>query len=148
MFVNIATMKHPDRKCDIFRRHIAENIYIEDLVEVVGYGLRRGSQIQLSTPDSDSTANRQPSMSLVKAVARARGWYEQIVNGKISTVRELAQKCNLPRRYVRRILTCAILSPRIIEALLIGQHRRNLTLDETLASVSLDWRKQEERILR
>jgi site-specific DNA recombinase len=109
---------------------------------------RRGSQIQLSTPDSDSTANRQPSMSLLKAVARARGWYEQIVNGEISTVRELAQKCNLPRRYVRRILTCAILSPRIIEALLIGQHRRSLTLDETLASVSLDWRKQEERILR
>ena len=109
---------------------------------------RRGSQIQLSTPDSDLTADRQPATSLVKAVARAHCWYEQIVTGKISTVRELAQKCNLPRRYVRRILNCAILSPKIIEALLTGQHRRNLTLDETLASVSLDWRKQEERILR
>jgi len=109
--------------------------------------LRRGGQIQLSTPAVDS-GDRQPTTSLVKAMARARVWYEQIVNGEISTVCDLALKWKLPRRYVRRILNCAILSPKITEAFLTGRHRSNLTLNETLKSVSHDWRKQEERILR
>ena len=109
--------------------------------------LRRGGQTQLSTPSVDST-DRQPTTSLIKAIARAHIWYEQIVHGEISTVRELAQNSHLPRRYVRRILNCAILSPKITEALLTGRHRRNLTLDETLKCVSHDWRNQEERILR
>jgi site-specific DNA recombinase len=110
--------------------------------------LHRGSQLQLSTPDDNLTVDRRPTTSLIKAIARARVWYEQIVNGEISTVHELALKWKLPRRYVRRILNCAILSPKITEMLLTGRHRRNLTLDEALKSVPLEWREQERRILR
>ncbi len=110
--------------------------------------LHRGNQLQLSTPDDNSTADRRPTTSLLKAMARARVWYEQIVNGDISTVRELARTWKLPRRYVRRILNCAILSPKITEMLLTGRHRRSLTLDEMLKNVSCDWREQENRILR
>jgi len=86
--------------------------------------------------------------SLVKAIARAHNWYEQIVTGEISTVGQLAQKTALTRRYVRRILQGARLSPRITEALLTGKHPRNLTIKEIQHGVPLNWREQEKRLLR
>jgi len=107
----------------------------------------RGGQLQLCTPEDNSTVDPQPKTSLVKALARAHVWYEQIVNSEISTVQELGKKWKLPHQYVRRILNCAILSPKITEMLLTGQHRRNLTLNETLKRVPFDWREQEKEIL-
>ena len=52
-----------------------------------------------------------PVPSLVKALARARRWYERIVAGEIGTVGELAQKTGLPLTYVKRILEWALLPP-------------------------------------
>jgi hypothetical protein len=84
----------------------------------------------------------------VKAVARAHGWHERIVAGEIATVGELARKSGLSKRYSRRILQCANLSPQITEALLADKHRPNLILKEILRGVPLNWREQENRILR
>ena len=99
-------------------------------------------------PHGDSYFDRTRVPSLVKAVARARDWYERIVAGEIDTIDQLTQKAGLTRRYVRRILLCAQLSPQVIEAVLTGKHRPNLTLKEILSSVPLNWRDQEKRILR
>ena len=85
--------------------------------------------------------------SLVKAVARARDWYEQIVAGEVTTVSQLAQKSGLTRRYIRLILQCGYLSPQITEARLTCKHRHNLTLKEFLRGVPLNWREQEKRLL-
>lgn len=81
-------------------------------------------------------------------MARAHNWYERIVAGNIATIGQLSQQSGLSKRYVRRILQCAILSPQISEALLSGQHRPNLVLKEILSGVPLNWREQEDRILR
>lgn len=97
-------------------------------------------------PQGDSP-QREKVPSLVKAVARARGWYERIVSGEIGTIGQLALKSGLTRRYVRRILQCAILSPQITDALLTGKHRPNLTVKELLRGVPLDWQEQEKKIL-
>ena len=40
-------------------------------------------------------SKRSPVPSLVKAIARDRDWYERIVSGEVSTVRQLAQKTRL-----------------------------------------------------
>jgi site-specific DNA recombinase len=110
---------------------------------------RRRGELRVIAPhggDSCFEGNRVPS--LVKAVARAYNWYQQIVTGEIITVGQLAQKSGLTQRYVRRILECAKLSPRITEALLTGKHPSNLTLKEILHRVPLNWREQETQILR
>ena len=86
--------------------------------------------------------------SLVKAVARAHAWYERIVAGEVTTIDQLARKSGLTRRYVRRILQFAHLSPQITEALLTGKHRPNLMLKELMHGVPFSWREQEKRILR
>jgi len=109
--------------------------------------LRRGSQLRLVTPQNGSGFDRTPVTSLANAIARARDWYKGIVDGDVNTVGQLARNVGLTRRYVRKILRCAILSPRITEAILTGDHRPNLTLQEVRQSVPLDWRQQEHRFL-
>jgi len=110
--------------------------------------LRRGGELRVISPHGDSSFQGKRVPSLVKAVARARDWYERIVAGEVTTIRQLAQKLGLPRRYVRRILQCGYLSPRITEALLTGKHRPNLTLKEFLRGVPHDWREQETKLLQ
>ena len=110
--------------------------------------LRRGGELHVIAPDGGSCSVGTPVSSFVKAVARARDWYERIVAGEFNTIGQLSRKACLTRRYVRRILQCANLSPQITEALLTGKHRPDLTLKEILYSVPLNWREQEQKILR
>ena len=109
--------------------------------------LRRGSELRLVTPQHGSGSERTPVPSLANTVARARDWYERTVAGDVNSVGQLARTAGLTRRYVRKILQCAVLSPRIIEAILTGDHRPNLTLQEIRHSMPLGWREQEERFL-
>jgi len=82
--------------------------------------LRRGGKIRLVGPNcSEGT----PLLSLVKAIARARDWYERIVSGEVSIV-------------------CAALSPQITEIVLSGKDRPDLTLKELLKNAPLDWPEQ------
>ena len=101
--------------------------------------LRRGGKIRLAGPNcSEGT----PILSLVKAMARARDWYERIVSGEVSTVCQLAQQTGLSSTYVKRIMECAALSPQVTEMVLSGKHRPDLTLEELLKNAPLDWPEQ------
>lgn len=104
--------------------------------------LRRGSELRLVGPKG-SCYEGVPTHSLVRAVARARDWYERIVAGKVATVGQLAQETGLSSSYVKRVLKCAAISPQITENILSGKHRPNLTLQELLQSISADWQIQQ-----
>jgi site-specific DNA recombinase len=121
-----------------------------DVLKLVGefQVMRRGGELRVILPHGESGFERERVPSLVKAVARACGWYERIVAGEVTTMGQLARSSGLTRRYVRRILQCAHLSPQITEALLTGRHRPNLTLKEILRGVPINWQEQEQRILR
>jgi len=109
--------------------------------------LRRSGQVSVIGPQNGSSPEGAAVPSLVKAIARAREWYEQIAAGEITTMAQLSQESGLRRRYLRQILHCATLSPQITEALLLGKHRPNLALKEILRNVPLDWKEQGKAIL-
>ena len=104
--------------------------------------LRRGGELRLVAPKSSSSEGT-PIPSLVKAVARARDWYERIVSGEVGTVGQLAQETGLPSTYIKRILACALLSPQMTEIILSGKHRPNLTLRDLLQNGRIDWRESQ-----
>jgi site-specific DNA recombinase len=110
--------------------------------------LRARGEVRMIAPPGDAGCEVAPVMSLVKVAARAHNWYQRIVAGEISSVGQLAQTSGLTRRYVRRVLQCANLSPQIIESLLTGKHPPNLTVKEILHGVPLNWRDQEKSFLR
>jgi site-specific DNA recombinase len=101
--------------------------------------LRRRGKTFLAGPNC---SERAPVLSLVKAIARARDWYERIISGEVSTVCKLAQKTGLSSTYVKRIIACATLSPETTEIVLSGKHRPDLTLEELLQNAPFDWPEQ------
>jgi site-specific DNA recombinase len=105
----------------------------------------RGNELSITTPN-ESCPTGSPIASLVKAVARARDWYELVVSGKVGTVGEIARKTRLHSTYIKRILGCAMLSPQVTEILLSGKHRPNLTLQELLRDIPINWREQLDRV--
>ena len=107
---------------------------------------RRGGEIHVVTPN-DESGRVSPVPSIVKAIARSRDWYERIVAGEFGTIGQLAQKSGLTKRYVRKILQCAHLSPKVTEALLAGKHAPSLTLKTILQDVPLHWSEQARKIL-
>jgi site-specific DNA recombinase len=109
--------------------------------------LRARGEVRMIAPH-DAAFEGAPVMSLVKVVARSQDWYQRIVTGEISTIGQIAQKSGLTKRYIRRVLQCANLSPQIVEGLLTGKHPPNVTVKEILHSVPLDWREQDRTVFR
>jgi hypothetical protein len=107
---------------------------------------RHGAEIRMHTPHADPRSS-SPLPSVVKAIARSRNWYERVVSGEFGTIEAIAVESGLTKRYVRRILPCAYLSPTVIQAILEGRHLPNLTLKRLLGGVPMEWRKQEQGIL-
>ena len=110
------------------------------------HSARRGGELQIS-PTNDDSNQEKPIPSLVKEIARARMWYEQLILGEVSSVEELARQAGLKCRYVRKILQCAVLSPDISEAILLGRHARHLTVKNLQSSLPLDWNQQARDLL-
>jgi DNA invertase Pin-like site-specific DNA recombinase len=108
---------------------------------------RRRGELYFVTP-MISHADRAPVPGLVKAVARARDWYEQIVKGEVRNVAEIAMKTGMPSCDVKYALKFAMLSPQVTEAILAGKHPPNLTLRDLRNNISIDWKQQQERILQ
>jgi site-specific DNA recombinase len=83
-----------------------------------------------------------PVPSLIRAVARSRDWAEQIVAGKARTIDDLVKLSGLNKRYVRRILHCAALSPQMVDAILHGRQPVNLTVLNLVQHLPLNWDEQ------
>ena len=71
---------------------------------------------------------------------------ERIVFGEVGTVTQLAKKTWLSSVYVKRMMSCATLSPHMTEMILSGRHRPDLTLQELLQNVPVEWAEQPLRL--
>src|SRR6202171_3855996 len=81
--------------------------------------------------------------TLIKAIARGRAWFEELAAGRARSLRELAEREGITRRYVRRLVDLAFLSPESVEAVLQG--RQPVALTATLLTeldLPLDWTDQ------
>ena len=90
----------------------------------------------------------QRDETLVKAIARARVWFEDIRTGRISDLSQLAAREQLPRSYVQAHLPLAFLAPKIIQALLDGGQPADLTLKKIMyrTDLSTDWARQANQL--
>jgi site-specific DNA recombinase len=80
---------------------------------------------------------------LVKAIARGRAWFEELATGRARSLQELAKRDGISRRYIRRLVNLAFLSPQLVEAIL--QSRQPAALNATRLTeldLPLDWTEQ------
>lgn len=107
---------------------------------------RCGGETRLVLPPDSADQTRQPTSSLLKAVARGRQWHEWILAGRISSQRAIAQKLALSERYVGRVLECAFLAPDIVESILAGRQPSNLTFEKLTRGLPLGWEEQRRQL--
>jgi hypothetical protein len=107
---------------------------------------RRGVEMRLVL-EGDSTTNRV-DLPLLKAVARARRWSQELISGRVQSMDELAKREGIDRRSVRRLLRLGFLSPRIVEAIVEGHQPPDLTVIGLTRRVDLPplWRAQEQAL--
>ena len=83
--------------------------------------------------------------ALIKAIVRGRAWFEEVATGRARSLQELARRDGISRRYIRRLVGLAFLSPELIEAILQGRQSVALTATQlTELDLPLDWTEQHK----
>ena len=72
---------------------------------------------------------------LIKAIARGRAWFEELAAGRARSLQELAKRDGISRRYIRRLVGLAFLSPELVEAILQGRQPVELTATRLTESI-------------
>ena len=107
---------------------------------------RRGAETKLVLPGLASQKHSSRcDPALIKAIARGRAWFEELVSGRARSLQELAKRDGISRRYIRRFIGLAFLSPELIEAILQGRQPVALTATRlTELDLPLDWTEQQK----
>lgn len=122
----------------------------DDLVIVAPVTLRRRgveTKLIIDGPDGPNTAPH-PDIALIKVIAQAHRWKDDILSGRFPTLRTLARTYDKDERYVARLLPLAFLAPRIVDATLAGEHPIDLTAQDlvTLNDMPPDWSVQATKL--
>jgi DNA invertase Pin-like site-specific DNA recombinase len=103
--------------------------------------ISQGRALRLIVGNTNITteASRQ---AILKAIARARQWYEQITTGKATNIAQLAATDGVSPRFIRMQMKLVQLSPQSIEKLMTRPESLPLSLNDLLAAIPLEWREQ------
>lgn len=104
----------------------------------------RGGRRRVITPDQTFETTRPDNRNelLIKAVARGFRWRRMLDDGRFQTIGDISRAENMNASYISRVSRLALLSPRIVEAILNGQQPRLLELKQLLAPFPTDWEAQ------
>ena len=84
----------------------------------------------------------QPSARRLRGGARG---FEELATGRARSLQELAKRDGISRRYIRRLISLAFLSPQLVEAILDGRKPAELTATRlTELDLPLDWTEQHK----
>jgi hypothetical protein len=104
---------------------------------------RRGVGTKLVLLDAQHNHPARCDPALVKAIARGRAWFDELVTGRARSLQELAKRDGISRRYIRRLVGLAFLSPQLVEAILHGRQPVELTATRLAElDLPLDWAEQ------
>ncbi|MXN66513.1 resolvase [Stappia sp. GBMRC 2046] len=109
---------------------------------------RRGVEKRLVIQAPGINAPQQADPALVKALARAHKWFDDLVTGRAASLAQIAKAEGVTDRYISHLLPLAFLAPDIVEAILAGTHPPDLTVDGLVKRIDmpLDWQEQREAV--
>jgi len=87
------------------------------------------------TPDARDT--------LLKAIAKARAWIDDLVRERVTSFAEIAQREGMVERHIRRLVLLAFVSPKIIVSIIDGAASADLTITEVVSALPHSWRAQD-----
>jgi hypothetical protein len=104
---------------------------------------RRGVEARIVLGDSRSVSPC-PDRNLIKAIAKAHDWFDQLASGKFDSVQEIAASEGLVRSDVSLTLPLAFLAPDIVDTIVAGRQPIDLTWEKLRQALPLPscWQKQ------
>jgi hypothetical protein len=107
---------------------------------------RRGVETKLVLPGlAQQNHSSRCDPALIKAIVRGRAWFEELAAGRARSLEELAKRDGITRRYIRRLVGLAFLSPQLVEAILQGRQPVVLTVTRlTQVDLPLHWTEQHQ----
>jgi site-specific DNA recombinase len=105
---------------------------------------RRGVEMRLIINGGDEP--RKPDPALLKAFARARGWFEELASGRVRSLVEIARREGLAKRYVTRLTKLAFVSPAFADAISESHMPPGINLQMLMdgrVALPLSWNDQE-----
>ena len=83
--------------------------------------------------------------ALIKAIARSRQWFDDLVSGRVLSLVEIAKAEDITDRYVGRVLPLAFLAPDIISSVVTGTQPVQLTAEMLTKRIDLplNWEDQK-----
>jgi hypothetical protein len=108
---------------------------------------KRGGKKVVLAPDGTPNLTRnllcqQVDNAMVKAVARAFRWRQMLESGAHGTIKEIAAAENINESYVARVLRLTLLAPDIVESIVEGRQRPDITLPVLMLRFPSTWEAQ------
>jgi len=152
--------RHQDlvSRVDLSAEIITIQIDVSRIVDIPGTVLqhqipavvrRRGVETRLVLTEGKSALNdSRVDPALVKAIVRARRWFERLASGRVQTLEEIGRSEQISDRYVGALMPFAFLAPDIVARILDGDPDLVVTAQNRIASVEIpiDWRDQRNLI--
>jgi hypothetical protein len=109
--------------------------------------VRRGHVTAIERPNGEPVLGKaQHDGALLKAIARAHGWLDQLICGEADTLRAVATREGVEERYIRRMLPLAFLAPSDLARALDGRQPAGLTVDRIAKhGLPLGWPADDRR---
>src|SRR5215831_847654 len=106
---------------------------------------RRGLETKLIIDAPGSSEATDPDPALVKMIANAQQWWEDLAAHRFSTMRVLARAYNKNERYVARALQLAFLAPTIVDEIVAGTQPIEMTAQGliTMPDLHPSWAHQK-----
>ena len=106
--------------------------------------VKRGGRKEIRLPDGAAQPSRTDN-TLVKALARAFRWNRMLESGEFATIAELAAREGIAPSYMTRVMRLTLLAPDIVEAILEGKQKPEVTLARVLEHFPMAWGQQAMR---
>jgi site-specific DNA recombinase len=104
---------------------------------------RRGVETRIIMMQSEDLP-RKVDPALLKAMARAKVWFEEFASGRVRSLTDIARREKIAPRYVERLSRLSFVAPRIVEAICQGRQPADLNAETLLNRIDLplEWATQ------
>ena len=105
---------------------------------------RRGVELRLVI-NGGASASGQTDQALLRAVARAHCWFDDLVSGH--SMVEIARRNGVGKQYVSRLIRLAFLAPEMVERIAAGRQPPELTAQALRTGrfdIPVHWAAQSE----
>jgi site-specific DNA recombinase len=93
-------------------------------------------------PAAKQAMSRETREALLPAIAKARGWIEDLRLGRVATLADIADRESLGERHVRLLAPLAFVAPRVVAAIVDGAAPPDLTVTRLAQRLPDSWAKQ------